>query len=248
MLRMLRGFEYLRGDSPIHRLDPRVKIVYSMAFAALCFISLKNAFLITLLILNILVLIIAKVIKRWLMMLRGSLIFLVMIFMLNLLFQGLANVWLALAYTLRFLVFMTAFSMLFLTTTPEDLSLVMVKLGIPYEYTLAFTMAIRFVPTLSRELQIIIDAQRSRGLELEKGNFFERIRKYMPILIPLIVHEIRRSYLLAEAMESRGFGYTRNRSYYYEMRIRKNDVLALLGIISLTVVMAFLGKKVMWPF
>ena len=247
-MRMLRGFEYLRGDSPIHRLDPRVKILYSLAYSVLCFISLKVTFLALLLVVNIPILVIGKVLKRWLNMMKAAIPFIALIFLFNVLFQRFSNICGAVAYTLRFIIFMTAFAVLFLTTTPEDLALVMVKLKIPYEYTLAFTMAIRFVPTLSRELQIIIDAQRSRGLELEKGNILERIRKYMPILIPLIVHEIRRSYTLAEAMESRGFGYTKNRTYYYEMKFTKKDTVALLCIMVSAVFLGVLGRTLLWPF
>jgi len=245
---MLRGFEYLRGDSPIHRLDPRVKILYSLAYSALCFVSLKASFLALLLVVNIPILVIGKVFKRWLNMMKGAVPLIALIFLFNVLFQRFNNIYGAVAYTLRFIIFMTAFAVLFLTTTPEDLALVMVKLKIPYEYTLAFTMAIRFVPTLSRELQIIIDTQRSRGLELEKGNILERIRKYMPILIPLIVHEIRRSYTLAEAMESRGFGYTKNRTYYYEMKFTKKDAVSLLCIMVSAVFLGILGKTLLWPF
>jgi energy-coupling factor transport system permease protein len=72
-----------------------------------------------------------------------------------------------------------------------------------------------------------MDAQKSRGLELEKGNFLKRIRNFIPILIPLIVGAIRRSLELAEAMESRAFGAKKERTSLYLLRMRRSDWCAL---------------------
>jgi energy-coupling factor transport system permease protein len=114
--------------------------------------------------------------------------------------------------SLRFVVLMTSFSLFFLTTSPDDLGLALEQSHIPYEFCFAFTTAVRFVPVLAREAQTIRDAQKSRGLELEKGGFTKRIRNYIPILIPLIVSAIRRSLELAEAMETRAFGAKKQRT------------------------------------
>jgi energy-coupling factor transport system permease protein len=72
-----------------------------------------------------------------------------------------------------------------------------------------------------------MDAQKSRGLELERGNFLKRIRNFIPILIPLIVGAIRRSLELAEAMESRAFGAKKERTSLYILKMKKNDWTAL---------------------
>jgi energy-coupling factor transport system permease protein len=72
-----------------------------------------------------------------------------------------------------------------------------------------------------------MDAQKSRGLELEKGNFLKRIRNFIPILIPLIVGAIRRSLELAEAMESRAFGAKKERTSLYQLKMKKNDWIVL---------------------
>jgi energy-coupling factor transport system permease protein len=127
----------------------------------------------------------------------------------------------------RFIVLMSSFSIFFLTTSPDDLSLALQQSHIPYEFCFAFTTAIRFVPVLANEAQTIMDAQKSRGLELEKGNFLKRIRNFIPILIPLIVGAIRRSLELAEAMESRAFGAKKERTSLYLLRMRRSDWCAL---------------------
>ena len=101
------------------------------------------------------------------------------------------------------------------------------KARIPYEFNFAFITAIRFVPVLADEAQTIMDAQRSRGLELDKGNFLKRIRNYIPILLPLIINSIRRSLELAEAMESRAFGATEHRTNLYELSLTRTDLAVL---------------------
>jgi energy-coupling factor transport system permease protein len=87
---------------------------------------------------------------------------------------------------------------------------------------------------MALDAQTVIDAQRSRGLELDKGNFMKRIRNYIPILIPLIVSAIRRSIELAEALESRGFGASPNRRPLIVLEMKPTDYLA----ITLTILMA----------
>jgi energy-coupling factor transport system permease protein len=97
-----------------------------------------------------------------------------------------------------------------------------------YEFAFAFTTAVRFVPVLAEEAQTIMDAQKARGLELEKGNILKRIRNYIPILIPLIVSAIRRSLELAEAMESRAWGATKKRTNLYKLKLRKGDYILIV--------------------
>jgi energy-coupling factor transport system permease protein len=79
---------------------------------------------------------------------------------------------------------MSAFSLFFMTTSPDDLGLALEKMGLPYMLSFTFTTAVRLVPTVALEAQTIVDAQRSRGLELDKGGLVNRVRKYIPILIP----------------------------------------------------------------
>ena len=131
-----------------------------------------------------------------------------------------------------------SFSVFFLTTSPDHLGLALEQSHIPYEFSFAFTTAVRFVPVLAEEAQTIMDAQKARGLELEKGNFMKRIRNYIPILIPLIVSAIRRSLELAEAMESRAWGATKKRTNLYALKLRKGDFLLLaiiVGILALSI-------------
>ena len=85
------------------------------------------------------------------------------------------------------------------------------------------------------EAQNIIDAQRSRGLELEKGNLLVRVKNMVPILIPLIINSIKRAFSIAEALESKAFGAIKIRTNYYELKMRARDY-AVIAIMVLFVV------------
>jgi energy-coupling factor transport system permease protein len=179
----------------------------------------------------------ARVQKQWLRSLRGAAFLAAFIFIFNIVprffYSGYvltAADWeYSIAMTLRFVVLVESFSVFFLTTSPDHLGLALEQTRVPYEFSFAFTTAVRFVPVLAEEAQTIMDAQKARGLEMEKGNFMKRIRNYIPVLIPLIVSAIRRSLELAEAMESRAWGATKKRTNLYALKLRRGD-FALLAI------------------
>jgi len=100
---------------------------------------------------------------------------------------------------------------------------------------------------LAEEAQTIMDAQKARGLELEKGGFLKRIRNYIPILIPLIVSAIRRSLELAEAMESRAWGATKNRTNLYELRLHRGDFILLAISLLILAIAIYLRLYVSIP-
>jgi energy-coupling factor transport system permease protein len=92
-----------------------------------------------------------------------------------------------------------------------------------------------------------MDAQKSRGLELEKGNFLKRIRNYIPILIPLIVSAIRRSLELAEAMESRAWGASEKRTNLYVLKLRKDDVALVAIAVGMLVLAVYVWLYIKIP-
>src|SRR5437879_7639374 len=88
------------------------------------------------------------------------------------------------------------------------------------------------------DAQTVVDAQRSRGLELDKGNLLKRVRNYIPILIPLLLIAIRRSLELAEALEARGFPGKEGRTSLFELRFKLVDYV-LLGISMAGIAVSF---------
>jgi len=242
------GLKFRRVYSPIHNLDPRIKFVYVCAIFVAAIIFWELIPLIILFLIQIPFVLLARVRREWQRSMRGAALLATVIFLTNfaVAFIG-ANyivmpdmVERALALTLRFIVLVESFSVFFLTTSPDHLGLALEQTHVPYEFVFAFTTAVRFVPVLAEEAQTIMDAQKARGLELERGNFLKRIRNYIPILIPLIVSAIRRSLELAEAMESRAWGATKDRTNLYVLRLHKGDgvliALTVLVLVSAVIV------------
>jgi len=231
------GLKFRKVYSPIHDLDPRVKFVYVISVFAVAIIFSQILPLLFLFALQIPFVLLARVQRQWLRSLRGATFLAIIIFAVNVgtsfFYSGYkvtpVAVENAVALTLRFVVLVESFSVFFLTTSPDHLGLALEESRVPYEFAFAFTTAVRFVPVLAEEAQTIMDAQKARGLELEKGGLMKRIRNYIPVLIPLIVSAIRRSLELAEAMESRAWGATKKRTNLYSLRLRKGDY-ALLAI------------------
>jgi energy-coupling factor transport system permease protein len=237
------GLKFRKVYSPIHNLDPRIKFIYVCAIFAVAIIFGELLPLTILFLAQIPFVVLAGVERSWLRSMRGAAFLATVIFLTNFAasFIGAGYVVTAkivenaAAMTMRFIVLVESFSIFFLTTSPDHLGLALEQTHMPYEFCFAFTTAVRFVPVLAEEAQTIMDAQKARGLELERGNFLKRIRNYVPILIPLIVSAIRRSLELAEAMESRAWGATKNRTNLYVLKMHKGDfVLAAitLGILA----------------
>ena len=247
------GLKFRRVYSPIHNLDPRIKFVYVCAIFAVAIIFGELLPLMILFFMQIPFVLLAGVKRQWLRSIRGAAFLATIIFLTNFIFayiggrelaQSLEN---AAAMTLRFIVLVESFSIFFLTTSPDHLGLALEQTHIPYEFCFAFTTAVRFVPVLAEEAQTIMDAQKARGLELERGNFLKRIRNYIPILIPLIVSAIRRSLELAEAMESRAWGATKKRTNLYVLKMHRGDVVLILITVGILATAIYVRLYVMIP-
>jgi energy-coupling factor transporter transmembrane protein EcfT len=248
------GLRFRPGKSFIHRIDPRVKLTISLLI-----LSLAAAY-VDLLILTLLISVEAFTVARagvfrlWLKTLRGSMYLAALVFVITLLTRLLPggplveSLGYAVTYTYRLIVFLTSFSLFFLTTTPEEIALTLSKLKIPYEYIFAFVSAIRFTPVLADEMKSIMDAQRSRGLELDRGRFLSRVRKLIPVLIPLLVNVLRRSYELAEAMEVKCFGASKKRTYLRDLNIRPTDYAIFAAAIFLFATAIYLRVTGFSPF
>ncbi len=243
------GLKFRKVYSPIHNLDPRIKFVYVCGVFVVAIIFGQIFPLAALFVFQIPFVLLARVQRQWLRSLRGALFLATFIFLVNIASSFFTEGYVltplkvesAAAMTLRFIVLVESFSVFFLTTSPDHLGLALEQSRVPYEFSFAFTTAVRFVPVLAEEAQTIMDAQKARGLELEKGGFLKRIRNYVPVLIPLIVSAIRRSLELAEAMESRAWGATKKRTNLYVLKLRRGD-FALLGItIALLMAAAYIS-------
>jgi energy-coupling factor transport system permease protein len=234
----LRAFKYRKKDSLMHMLDPRSKFLLSVVLMMFSIVFIDIRILTSIMFLQLILLWLAKTLREWVYSLRGLVFFFLIIFLTQLLFGG--TFFTGLVLSLRLVVLSSSMSWFFLSSTPEDIGRGMSTARFPLELTFSFIMAIRFIPVIYDEFQSIYDAQRSRGLELEKGGFRTRIKNLMPILIPLLVGTIRRTYEIADAMEVRAFGASSRRTSYKPLKFRKSDYFLFMLSILLVLIMIYL--------
>lgn len=188
-------------------LDPRTKLLLAFAFAVVLMFTTNIAMLITEFSGIVLFVIARRRTRAWIQTLRVLLpmtMFLIIVVFFS--FDPAT----ALAGALRLVAMTTTFFIFFQTTLPEDLANALVKSGVPYPFAFIVTAAMQYVPVLSRKMQDVIDAQRARGIRLERD--LASLRNYPALSIPLLVQSFTLANQLAEAMEARGFGAPRRTS------------------------------------
>ena len=261
MLKDVTFGQYYPAKSPVHRMDPRAKIVLLILYIVMIFI-VKNfwGFLIAggFLLVSILV---SKVpLKSVIRSVKAIIFIITFTFIINLFLHKedgakiLWDVWLIRNITdksLRYAVFMAlrllylvfGSSLLTLTTTPVALTdgieallkpLKLIKFPV-HELALIMSIALRFIPTLMEETERIISAQKSRGADFESGNLFTRAKSLIPVLIPLITGAFRRAEELGDAMDARCYNGSKNRTKYKKLTVTFPDLFAtLFSIVALS--------------
>ncbi len=235
----LEIFEYTQQKSIIHELDPRSKLVLSIVLAVCSLLFLEIIPLLIFLSFVLMPFIIAaKSVKRWLKSMRGLSFLLLFIIIFNTLFSTAPHPFsTSIALCIRLIALMTSLSVFFLTVHPDHLAQALIQMHVKFEFAFAMSMAMRYVPTLAQEAYAIMDAQKARGVELDKGSPIRRIRNIIPIIVPLLVVSIRRALAVAESMESRGFGSSSNRTYMDPLRFSTRDWLVVaISVVTLIVI------------
>jgi len=232
------GLKFRYKTTLIHRLDPRVKMVLSIALFALALLGSNFYQEAITFVVTTVPAVIAKSLRRLMRVVALSVTFGVFVVVINLVAGG--TIVESIVLAVRFLEIVASTSLFFVTTSPDELEYVLRWLRMPRDFVFAFATSIRFVPVLLMDLTQIIDAQRSRGLELDKGGPIKRIRNLIPVLIPLIVNSLVRSGELAEAMESRGYGAVKKPTSMNTLRMTLRDWVALAIVLLGTTVLIWL--------
>ena len=149
---------------------------------------------------------------------------------------------------IRLLIMVWGGVLLLSTTTIEELTQASEQLGMPSRVAFAFALAFRWVGILLGAGVGVLQAQRSRGLDISSGSFIDRVRKYVPLVVPLIGHALRQTNLLAMALESKGFHPAAPRSYHIigKMKLTDCTVLVLLtALLGMTVWMWWQGMGIL---
>lgn len=247
--------QYYAVDSPIHRLDPRIKIVLATLYIVIVFLS-SNIISMGLILLSALALILVsripvKIVLKSVKMLVFIIAFtaIINIFWYNegtvLLDLGFTKIYLegivnAIRLVVRIVVLIIGSSILLTyTTTPialtdgiERLLSPLKKIGLPvHDFAMIMTIALRFIPTLMEEADKIMSAQKARGADFTNGSLMQRAKALIPILIPLFSSSIRHALDLATAMECRCYKGGEGRTRMKILKCRASDVMALFGMI-----------------
>ena len=257
MLKDITLGQYFPGNSLIHRLDPRTKILMVLVYIVLTF-SVSNflgyALLASFVFLCIMI---SKIPPKFVIKgLKPILIFIIITGLFNLFLtdgEPLLQFWVftitkeclifASFMVLRLVFLIIGTSLLTLTTSPialtdgiEQLLSPFKKIGVPaHELAMMMSIALRFIPTLMEETDKIIKAQSARGADFETGNLVRRAKAMVPILIPLFISAFRRADELATAMECRCYRGGENRTRLNELKFGKTDVKGWIAVIILGV-------------
>lgn len=254
---------YIPGNSLIHRLDPRSKLIAMILYIIIVFWA--NNFITNLIMLTFtLVVIFLSQVKLsfffngikpmvgiilfttifQMLFTQGGEVFL-SLWIIKITSYGLSQA--ALIFT-RFLLIILFSTLLTLTTTPlsladavESLLKPLERLKVPaHEIGLMLSLSLRFVPTLMDDTTRIMNAQRARGVDFGEGNLIQKVKSIIPILIPLFASSFKRADALAIAMEARGYQGGDGRTKYRLLRWTTKDSLTILVIISLGIFLFFL--------
>lgn len=257
--------QYYPGNSRIHKLDPRVKIMATILYIVALFVvqdfigfAIAAAGLAA-------VVIISKVPLSFI--LRGlkpvfliiSFTFIINMFMIK--GEVLVSFWVleitkeglrtAVFMAIRLILLIIGSSLLTLTTKPisltdgiEALLNPFKKIGVPaHELAMMMTIALRFIPTLMEETDKIMKAQQARGADFESGNLMSRAKALIPILVPLFISAFRIAQDLAMAMEARCYGGDIKRTRMNGMRLAGRDLVA--SIIFLLFLAAIVLQRIL---
>lgn len=242
-------FQYVPGDSLIHRLNPITKLLLTLVICAAAFVTNSLYILLGLLAVDLAIGIIAGIPKKTLTILKGLLKIAIFLFILQALLtrRGTPVLWIitdeglltAGKVVLRLMVVCMPLALVLAVTRINDLANALVKvLHLPYKYAFTITTAIRFIPQFLEEMSDIMEAQTARGVEFDSAKGLKKIGMILPLCAPLLISSVRRSDLTAGAAEARGFHLRTRASGYKQYPFKGIDFMVILvccGILALAI-------------
>ena len=268
MIRDITIGQYYPADSPLHKVDARVKIIITLLYIVSLFI-IKSFVGYAIVIASLAIVIkMSKVPFKFMVKGLKALVFIIVFTaVINLLTTKgdtplfsvwrftvtLEGVYFAIKMRLRIMLLIIGSSLLTLTTTPikltdgiESLLKPFAKIGVPaHDIAMMMTIALRFIPTLLDETDKIIKAQQARGADFDTGNLASKAKALVPILVPLFISAFRRADELAMAMEARCYNGGNKRTRMNVMRITSIDytasIIFIIYFVVLILVRIFIG-------
>ena len=270
MLRDITIGQHFPGHSFIHKMDPRMKIIASVLYIVILFVASRPLGLLLGILMVVMMYMISKISAKMVAKsLKPVVPIIIFTAVLNLFFMtgpseplvsfGFIHIYpegvaMAVMMAVRIMCLIAGTSLLTYTTSPIELTdaievlmgpLKKVKVPV-HEIAMMMSIALRFIPILTEELEKIMKAQTARGIDFESGGLLKRVKSMVPIIVPLFVAAIRRANDLAMAMESRcyhgGVGRTKLKPLKYE----KRDKIAYIVLLVFLAVMIYLSFFSPW--
>jgi len=252
----MNRFHYRDKNTSIHQLNPLCKLYWIIIVSLIALFFDHPLYLLFLFGSTLPVVISAGVLREWAGFLKYSLYLCLLIIVFNVLVSryGTHILWQApfhlpvlgspsvtlealvfgFGMSLRLLTVISAFSLFTLTIHPDDLIQSLLKVKMPYKSILVASLCLRFIPVLIADASQISAIQSSRGLELDRGHIWQKIKNRSAVIIPLLSNSLDRTVQIAEAMESRAFGSGSQRSFYKIIKLSRLDLVIL--VVSFTAV------------
>ncbi len=260
MIRDITIGQYYPAESPLHRMDARVKIIIALLYIVSLFVIQSFVGYAVVIISLAAVIKLSKVPFKFMVKgLKPLILIIVFTAIINLLTtQGetpLFKIWLftvtlegvyfAIKMCLRIILLIIGTSLLTLTTTPikltDGIELLLkpfAKIGVPaHDIAMMMTIALRFIPTLLDETDKIIKAQQARGADFDTGNLLSKAKAMVPILVPLFISAFRRADELAMAMEARCYNGGEHRTRMNVTRVTAVDYRGMAAFVIYFVIL-----------
>lgn len=242
--------QYYPTGSPVHRLDPRTKILFTLAFIILLFVinNIWGYLIATVFLAGIILS--SKIPFSYIIRGIKGLIFIILLTVILNMFMTPGTPWVHIGFltityegvrtavfmAVRLIFLVMGTSIMTLTTSPLDLTdgmeylmrFIPVVRRYAHELSMMMSIALRFIPTLMEETDRIMKAQKARGADFETGNIMARAKALVPILVPLFISAFRRADELATAMEARCYRGGQNRTRMKELCYTRSDAVAIL--------------------
>lgn len=236
---MKATLQYVQGDSFFHRLNPLTKMFWALLSCGVCFMCQNIYFLLAVNAVNIAIILCSKIGRAGKGVYKLFAVISVLLLFFTVFFNRSGNMVIdrALGFVtvtdegikqgavmvLRTLGAMLPLSMMIMLTPASALAAELVeRLHVPYKYAFAATAVLRFIPTLSKEMEQIMLAQAVRGCDLDTGSVIKKFSRMVPLCVPLLVSALRRTENMAVSLEVRGFGLP-NRTNFKSKKLTYRD-------------------------
>jgi len=239
----MQFYDFIYRDSLIHKLDPRTKILWVIALTFLVFMTTNTYIILAAFAFVVFSIFLAKLPPKavWTsskVFVVGFTIAYVILFSLLLwdIRQGVAG---GILFSIKFLIIILSTIVFAMSTSPRDFISSLTKLKIPYEIAFMLTLAIRFIPVITKEFNHVMNAQKARAhkIKLSLKHPIESAKSFVPIIIPTLLILFKKSFDLALSVESRAFRVYKKRTYNPKLKMRFIDYVSILLLIALFILL-----------